>query len=137
LLTSGDERQYFGNMALVSQAARDAGLPFMPIVQGCAWDLGWRIPTANELRFLNYTALAYGAQGISYFNYFTQYPNTGGIRPNGDGTPTSVFTALTPLNREFVAIAEQLQNLQSIGAYHLGDQPPGTLRLLEHFFSPP
>jgi hypothetical protein len=77
--------------------------------------------------------MAYGAQGISYFNYWTQTPNTGGLQPNPDGTPTSVCTALTPLNHEFVAIASQYQGLKWIGTYLKGYasnyMPPGTTQL--------
>lgn len=124
-----DGNEYFLNLALVRQAARQAGLPFMQIVQGSAWAGGYRLPNANEFRFLNYTTLAYGAQGISYFAYYTQYPNTGGLNPNPDGSQTSVYTALQSINPQFVAVAEQVQPLKSIGAYHLGDQPPGTMRL--------
>ena len=129
LMQTSDTNQYFLNLALVSQTARQAGLPFMQTVQACAWDTSWRIPNANELRFLNFTTLAYGAQGISYWTYSPQHPNTGGLAPSTDGTPTSVYTALKTINPQFVAVASQLQSLKSIGAYHLGDQPPGTTRL--------
>ncbi len=129
LMNGTDTSQYFLNLKLVRDASRQAGLPFMGIVQGCAWASNWRVPNANELRFLNYTNLAYGAQGISYFNYWTPTPYTGGIQPNPDGTQTSVYIALQSINPQFTAIAKQVQSLQSIGAYHSGDQPPGTVML--------
>ena len=37
--------------------------------------------------------------------------------------------ALQEINPQFEAIAKQVRSLDSIGAYHLGDQPPGTVRL--------
>jgi hypothetical protein len=121
--TTGDSPEYFQNLAALSGAARAANLPFLNIVQGNAHGPGYRVPNANELRFLNYTTLAYGAQGIMYWT---------GVNDNNDGPlemPGSVYDALKSLNREFVAIAEQVQTTIPIGAYHLGDRPPGTVRL--------
>ena len=78
------------------------------------------------MRFLVYSTLAYGTQGISYFNYYTTpTPNLGGIEFNPDGTPTPVYTALATLNPEFVKIAGQYQGLNWIGAYMKGYQYPG------------
>ncbi len=127
LRTWGDGQLYLGNLSIVSRKARQAGIPFMPIVQACGntWEIGvtCRVPNANELRFLVYSTAAFGAQGISYFNYSVENPSTGGgLAPSADGTPTSVYTALTPLNKEFKNIAAQCQllSLKSIGGYLKG-----------------
>jgi hypothetical protein len=82
-----------------------------------------RVPTGDEMRYLVYTTLAYGAQGISYYIY-TCAGHTGGIA-NADGTPTPLYHALKTLNREFVAIARELQPLGSLGVYHAGTLPQG------------
>jgi hypothetical protein len=111
-----DGNQYFLNLKLVADAARQAGLPFMQVVQGYAVTPGYRTPTPGELRFLSFTTQAYGADGINYFRY-----------PEALQEPR--FTALQSINRQFEAIGEQVQPLEWIGAYHLGDQPPGTVRL--------
>jgi Beta-galactosidase len=122
--TQGDSGQYFLNLALVRQAAQDAGLPFLNIVQACSWAPSMRVPKPDEMRYLVYTTLAYGAQGISYYVYC--WPgHTGGIAA-ADGTPTPLYGALSNLNREFVAIARQLQPLRSVGVYHAGMLPQGT-----------
>ena len=59
--------------------------------------------------------------------------SAGGVRlgkpqnsPEADGSPTQVYTALSSINPEFVAIATELQRVTSVGAYHLGDMPIGT-----------
>jgi len=125
--TSGDSAQYFLNLGLIRHAAQDAGLPFLNIVQACTWDPSMRAPKPDEMRFLVYTTLAYGAQGLSYFVYCS--PGcTGGIA-NADGTPTPLYPALKTLNREFAAAAAQLQPLQSLGVYHAGMLPPGAVAL--------
>ncbi|HOY60034.1 MAG TPA: hypothetical protein PK640_18095 [Verrucomicrobiota bacterium] len=135
----GDTENYFLNLSLIRRAALDAGLPFLNIVQACTWTPSMRVPTGDEMRYLIYTTLAYGAQGISYYVYC--HPgHTGGIAL-ADGTPTPLYEAVKSLNLQFVAIASQLQGLRSIGVYHEGVQPPGTDPLPEdatfRLFDPP
>jgi hypothetical protein len=121
---TGDNPQYFLNLALIRRAAIEAGLPFLNIVQACTWTPAMRVPTGDEMRYLVYTTLAYGAQGISYYIY--QCPgHTGGIA-NADGTPTPLYRVLKELNREFVAVAGELRGWRSLGVYHVGMLPPGT-----------
>lgn len=122
---AGDNPQYFLNLALIRRAALDAGLPFLNIVQACTWaPTVMRVPTGDEMRYLVYTTLAYGAQGISYYIYTC--PNHVGGIANADGSPTPLYHALKTLNREFVAIAKELQPLRSVGVYHAGMMPQGT-----------
>ena len=82
-----------------------------------------RVPTSDEMTYLVYTTAAYGAKGISYYVYCCD-GHTGGIA-NKDGTPTPLYSALGKLNREFVAIADELERLDSVGVYHYGMLPPG------------
>ncbi|MEK6249433.1 MAG: PEP-CTERM sorting domain-containing protein, partial [Planctomycetales bacterium] len=65
-------------------------------------------------------------------------PDSGGLMPYPDGTRTAVYTALTPLNEEFINIATQCQSmeLELIGSYLKGystttsyNGPPGTTTL--------
>lgn len=125
----GDTDQYFLNLALVREAALNAGLPFLNIVQACTWAPGaMRVPKGDEVRYLVYTSLAYGAQGISYYVYC--HPgHEGGIAHLEDCSPTPLYYVLSKLNREFVAIASELQPLRSLAVYHAGMLPPGTVRL--------
>jgi hypothetical protein len=112
-----DNDQYFLNLALVRRAAQEANVPFLNIVQACTWaPQVMRIPNANELRYLVFTTLAYGAQGISYY----VYANAGheGSIAKLDGTPGPLYEALKTYNREFVAIAKELQPLRSLAVYH-------------------
>jgi hypothetical protein len=124
---NGDGSQYFLNLAMIRQTALDARVPFLNIVQACSWDPSMRIPTGDELRWLVYTSLAYGAQGISYYVYC--HPNHEGAMATADGIPTPLYYVAKDLNHEFALIASQLQPLQSLGVYHVGMLPPGTLPL--------
>jgi len=135
----GDTDHYFLNLSLIRRAALDAGLPFLNIVQACTWTPSMRVPTGDEMRYLVYTTLAYGAQGISYYVYC--HPgHTGGIAL-ADGTPTPLYDVLKSINRQFVAIASQLEGLRSMGVYHEGVHLPGTEPLPEQaafrLFAPP
>lgn len=130
LTNSGDQPHYFLNLGLMRGRSLAAGVPFMNIVPASSWGPtplaspnGPRIPNGDEMRFLVYTTLAYGAQGISYYVY--SFPGHYGSIAEADGTPTPLYHALKPLNREFVAIARELQPLRSLGVYHAGMQPPG------------
>jgi len=120
---NGDSNQYFLNLGMIRKKALEANVPFLNIVQACSWTPSMRIPTPDELAWLVYTSLAYGAQGISYYVY--SHPGHEGAMALADGTPTPLYHAASKLNREFVAIASQLQPLRSLGAYHVGETPPG------------
>ena len=120
----GDRDQYFLNLDLIRRAAQQAGVPFLNIVQACTWTPSMRIPGPDEMRYLVYTTLAYGAQGISYYVY--SYPGHTGAIALADGTPTPLYHTLKLLNREFAAVAAQLQTLRPAGVYHAGMAPPGS-----------
>lgn len=120
----GDGEQYFLNLAMIRRAAQEAGVPFLNIVQACTWAPdSMRIPNPDELRYLVYSTVAYGAQGISYYVY--AHPNHYGSLVNLDGTPGPLYHAVKSYNREFVAIASQLQPLRSLGVYHTLMREPG------------
>ena len=114
---NGDSDQYFLNLAIIRRAAQEAGAPFLNIVQACTWaPTVMRVPNTNELRYLVYSTLAYGAQGISYYVYACA--NHQGSLVSLDGTPGLLYHALKSYNREFAAIARELQPLRSLGVYH-------------------
>ena len=129
-----DGLDYFLNLGLVRQAALDANLPFMNIIQASKYGPEVRAPKENELRWLNNTTLAYGGQGISYFVYhvgsfYQKYSDDPGQMMKPDGSPTPQYEAAKQLNPQFVAIASQLQPLRSLGAYHVGKVYEGTQML--------
>ena len=120
----GDRDQYFLNLKLVRQTAMDAGVPFLNIVQACTWaPETMRVPNPDELRYLVYTTLAYGAQAISYYVY--SHPGHHGSIAGPDGTPGPLYHALMSYNREFAAIAGELQPLRPLAAWHTALREPG------------
>ena len=124
----GDGDQYFLNLAMIRRVAQEAGVPFLNIVQACTWAPDtMRVPNVNELRYLVYSTLAYGAQGISYYVY--SCANHHGSLVGLDGTPGPLYHALKSYNPEFSAIARNLQPLHSLGVYHTSMHEPGCERL--------
>jgi len=120
----GDNPDYFLNLMMIRRTALAARVPFLNIVQACTWTPSMRVPGPDELRYLIYTTLAYGGQGISYYVYC--FPRHTGAIALADGTPTPLYHALKSLNREFAAIAKELQPLRSLAVCHAGMTPPGS-----------
>lgn len=118
-----DGKEYFLNLAMVRRASQEAGIPFLNIVQASSWDPAVRVPVPEEMRYLVYTTAAYGAKGISYYVY--NAANHQGGMALADGTPTPLYDAVKPLNREFVAIVSELQSLHSLAVYHTALKEPG------------
>jgi hypothetical protein len=130
----GDGGQYFLNLSLIRETAITHDLPFINIVQASKWSDEVRVPTSNEMRWLNYTSLAYGAQGLSYFVYyfkeaFEKFGVNGGQMVRADGSTTVQYTAAKVLNPQFVALAKELQPLNSLGVYHVGGNYEGSKAL--------
>lgn len=127
----GDTGQYFLNLGIVRQSAAAQNVPFMNGVQACSWVPGNlaspsspRIPGPDEMAFLVYTTVAYGAQGIYYYVY--SHPRHRGSIAELDGTTGDKYEALKTLNREFVAIAKEIRHVRFAGAYFQGRHAPGT-----------
>lgn len=118
-----DGDQYFINLEMIRQVALENSLPFINIIQASTIEKNWRLVDKNELRWLIYTTLAYGARGISYFLYWgpTAY---GGLYQDGKKTPLVDMVSL--LNREISALSVILMDLDSLGIYHAGTLPTGT-----------
>ena len=131
LTVAGDGNRHLGNLGVVANAAKNAGIPFVNLVQNCAWGSWLRKPTADEMRFLTTSTLAYGAAGIGYFNYYTDDPAGGGVYDKVAEMTTDVYDWVTSLNEEFKNVATQYQGLEWLGTYLRGYStlPPGTTQL--------
>jgi hypothetical protein len=125
----GDGNHYFLNLAMIRGAALTYRRPFVNVIQAVNWLGRWREPEEGERRFLTYTTLAYGGQGICHFVYdFKNVSSPYFDQKDGD-RPLPSFWQTSRINRDFVAIATELQPLTSLGAHHLGDIPMGAQAL--------
>lgn len=101
LLLDGDDPNWFHNLAIAADAAREAGLPAWTFIQSIKY-ANHRMPTGPELRWQIGIALAYGYTGIQYFTYWTPDPARGeGFEPaliTVDGRRTPLWDAAAEIN---------------------------------------
>ena len=121
----GDGNQYFLNLAMIRDAALKYDLPFVNVMQAVNWRGRWRAPQEGEMRWLTYTTLAYGGQGLCHFVYNFKIVDSGFFDQKDNDRPLPRYWQCSRFNRDFVAIGTELQALTSLGAYHLGDIPMG------------
>jgi len=124
-MAKGDGVYYFLNLMLMREAAMKAGIPFINITQAIAHEnLGYRWPTEHEMRWLSYTTLAYGGQGLCWYIYNDRLdvPELSGFFADAPDSkiPKPNYWSVSRTNRDFKAIATELQPLKSIEAYHAG-----------------
>ncbi len=117
-----DGKQYFLNLGLIRLAAQEAGKPFLNIIQANTIEKSWRLPNAEELRWLVFTTLAYGGRGISYFTYWGP-PAYNGLYQ--DGRPAPLLQPVVTLNQELASFGPALMKLESLGVYHTAPVPYG------------
>jgi len=96
----------------------------------------YREPSESDLRWTVYTYLAYGAQGIWYYNWRIDDSGDFGtaLVDYKSGEPTHLYPMVADLNRELHVIGPHLMKLGSLGVYHTNAEvPPGTTRLYEGY----
>jgi len=117
-----DGEQYFLNLALIRLAAQEANKPFLNIIQANTIEKSWRLPDADELRWLVFTTLAYGGRGLSYFTYWGPASYNGLYQ---EGKPTPLVREVASLNQEIAQFGPALMKLESVGAYQTVPLPIG------------
>jgi hypothetical protein len=122
-MKKNDGAQYFLNLALVRDAAIEAGKPFLNIIQASLVEKVWRLPNPAETRFLVFTTMAYGGRGISYFTYWGPADYLGLYR---DGKASPMVKEVAALNAEIARFGPALMELDSTAVYHTAPLPYGT-----------
>jgi hypothetical protein len=122
-MKNSDGKQYFLNLALIRDAALEAGKPFLNIIQASLVEKVWRLPNPAETRFLVFTTMAYGGRGISYFTYWGP-ADYAGLYRDGKGSPMAKEVAA--INAEIAAFGPALMKLDSTAVYHTAPLPYGT-----------
>jgi hypothetical protein len=127
-LVDGDRPSFHANLALLRDRALARDLPFMLIVQAMPHG-PYRDPTAGELAWQLFHAMAYGARGVSYFAYWTpvavelaeRWRFRAGVIEHG--RPTDRYAQVARLNRELRAIGAALAGHRSVGVVLAGAPP--------------
>ncbi len=118
---------YFQNMEIVRSEGLKHDIPTSFILLALP-HFSYRNPTAEDLRWQVYTALAYGYKAILYFTYWTpggdMWVGPGGIISKS-GDRTEHFNQVKRINGELKVLGPILVKLISTGVYHTGEIPGG------------
>jgi hypothetical protein len=133
LMKDGRDRvDYFENLGLIHEYGLRYGVPQWNIILSLP-HLGYRDPSAAEMRWQVYTSLAYGIKGLMWFTYWTMpewerdFGGTAIVNPKGE--PARLYPIVRQLNGEVRILGRTLLGLTSTGVYHSGHIPPGCMRL--------
>ncbi|MBQ7822942.1 MAG: beta-galactosidase [Bacteroidaceae bacterium] len=123
---------FYENLEIVADESRKAGKPFWAFALATAHD-PYPIATMASLRLQVYSNLAYGAQGIQYFTYFTPV----GTVWNFNHAPitetlqrSEVYDRVREMNKEIKALSFIFLGAEVRSVSHTGNNiPAGTKRL--------
>ena len=125
---------WYENLEIISDAARKSDKPFWAFALSVAHG-PYPIPTIAQLRLQVFSDLAYGAQGIQYFTYWTPYDTTWKFN-NGpvtiEGKRTIVYDRVKLVNSEIRSLSYIFLGARVISVSHTGIKiPTGTKALSE------
>jgi|GEM_PF-177699 len=139
--TYGDSlsAKWYENLEIFSQAARKAGKPFWAFALSYAWD-PFPIPTVANLRLQVFSNLAYGAQGIQYFTYWTPNDSAGKLFNNApitlEGKRSVVYDRIKLVNGEIKNLSGVFLDARVISVAHTGSIIPVGTKPLENLPPP-
>jgi hypothetical protein len=132
---TGNTRQsvrpsFYKNLETISEVSKKCGRPFWGFALSVA-QKPYPVPTLGALRLQVYSNLAYGAQAIEYFPYWT--PSTAQFHTAAigtDGRQTEVYQSLQQLNKEIKGLSDVFLGAEMVSVSHTGDAiPMGTSSL--------
>lgn len=120
--------EWYENLELVSAAAKSARKPFWAFALAVAHD-PYPIAEIEHLRLQVFSNLAYGAQGIQYFTYWTSespHWNFHQAPIDTKGKRTVVYDRVKQVNAEIRALSQAFLSAEVLRVGHTGDLPRGT-----------
>jgi len=125
--------EWYENLEIIADEARKAGKPFWAFALTVALEI-YPVPTMAEIRLQVYSNLAYGAQGIQYFTYWTPQPGEWDFHhaPIDYDTRqrTEVFDMIKQMNQEIKALSHVFLDATVVSTRHAGlEIPKGTDRI--------
>lgn len=127
--TTGIRENWYHNLEMVRRESVNSGKPFWGFVLSMP-HAKYPQPTMASLRLQVYANLAYGAQAIQYFTYWTPDPNPTydfHDAPIGrDGRKTKTYALVQQMNQELRSVARLFYGARITSVAHLGVVPQGT-----------
>lgn len=117
-------------LEVFSDEAKKAGKPFWAFAL-TASHYAYPVPTLNDLRLQVYTNLAYGAQGIQYFNWMAVNTEFKSPPIEHDGSKTVVYDIVKEMNREIKHLSKVFLHASVVSVRHTGDVIPDNTQRLE------
>jgi len=125
---------WYENLEIFSEEARKAGKPFWAFALSVVFG-SCHVPIVAELRLQVYSNLAYGAQGIQYFTYWTPKNDKWNFRHG----PITLESKRSEVYDRIKLVSEEIKNLSGVfldakvvSVAHTGDTIPlGTKRLIK------
>ena len=136
--TAGIRPTWYHNLEMVRQESIRSGKPFWAFVLSVPHDVPFTpntyypTPTLAALRLQIYSNLAYGAQAIQYFTYWTSSTKTFHYHDapiSQDGKKTKTYTLVQQMNKELKAVAPLFYGAKVLSVNHMVVIPEGTNRL--------
>jgi hypothetical protein len=119
-------KEWYQNLEMIAEAGKKAHIPFWGFALSVA-QVPYPVPSIGALRLQVYSNLAYGAQGIEYFTYWT--PSGGKFHTAAigtDGRQTEVYRSLQTLNKEIKDLSGVFLGAEMVSVYHTGNRTVGT-----------
>lgn len=139
--------EWYENLEIISEASRKSEKPFWAFALSTAHTIKigndpvsvYPVPTLADLRLQVYSNLAYGAQGIQYFTYFTPTgeDNTFHDGPFCNGKKTDTYYTVKEMNAEIKALSGVFLNSDVLAVFHTGNVIPKGTRKLDPDKTPP
>lgn len=121
------------NLEIFADEAKKAGKPFWGFAQSVLFDDFHEDPSLATMRVQMYTNLAYGAQGLQYFTYWTPVSSTEDFRGapiSLTGKRSAVYDDIKTLNQEIKNLAGVFYGSKLVSIKYAGKETPiGTNRL--------
>lgn len=128
----GFRKNLYANLEIVRNECMKAKLPFWGFIL-CTPHHVYPQPTEGSIRLQAYMNLAYGAQAIQYYTYWTPKPHDAYDYHNGpiglDGKKTNTYYIVKKINAELKQVGSLFVGASVNSVHHLGDIPTGTTAL--------
>jgi hypothetical protein len=119
--------EWYENLEIISRAAAKAKKPFWGFILAVAHN-PYPVPTIEHLRLQAFSNLAYGAQVIQYFTYWTPRSTVWDFHMGPidvDGRRTPVYDLVKTMNAEIQKLAPVFFGSHVVHVGHLGSIPRG------------
>ena len=118
--------EYYDNLERIARKAKEVNKPFWAFTLSVAHS-PYPIATLTHMRLQVFSDLAYGAQGIQYFTYWTPISDVwnfheAAITPEGKRTP--VYDRIKQLNTEIRGLSRVFKGATVVSLGHTGEKLP-------------